>query len=123
MKISLFRKKNAVYENTLIRDFSEPEPKKGPKRAAPALQHCFFIYIFSEKFERIESQRILKEAELASEEEEARRTSDEGRNKLVLLVTHFNVFMYATCFFIQTGTLPVSSKQPPNSQDFNNIII
>ena len=25
----------------------------------------------------------------------------------ILLVTHFNVFLYATCFFIQVNTLPV----------------
>ena len=26
----------------------------------------------------------------------------------VILVTHINIFLYATCFWIQTGTLPVS---------------
>ena len=26
----------------------------------------------------------------------------------VILVTHVNIFLYSTCFWIQTGTLPVS---------------
>ena len=26
----------------------------------------------------------------------------------VILMTHFNIFLYAMCFWIQTGTLPVS---------------
>lgn len=26
----------------------------------------------------------------------------------VILSTHFNIFLYATCFWIQIGTLPVS---------------
>lgn len=26
----------------------------------------------------------------------------------ILLLTHFNIFLYAACFFIQVGTLPVS---------------
>ena len=26
----------------------------------------------------------------------------------VVLVVHINIFLYATCFWIQTGTLPVS---------------
>ena len=26
----------------------------------------------------------------------------------VIAVTHINIFLYATCFWIQTGTLPVS---------------
>ena len=30
-----------------------------------------------------------------------------NRRRVIFLVTHFNVFLYATCFFIQVGTLPV----------------
>ena len=30
-----------------------------------------------------------------------------ARRHTIFLVTHFNVFLYATCFFIQVGTLPV----------------
>lgn len=31
-----------------------------------------------------------------------------ANKNVVFLVTHFNVFLYATCFFIQVGTMPVS---------------
>ena len=30
-----------------------------------------------------------------------------NRRSIIFLVTHFNVFLYAACFFIQVGTLPV----------------
>lgn len=50
-----------------------------------------------EKFSKIERDRLEKAAAVP-----------ERKKTTILLVTHFNVFLYATCFFIQTGTLPVS---------------
>ena len=29
----------------------------------------------------------------------------------VVFVTHINIFLYSTCFWIQTGTLPVGTKK------------
>jgi len=34
-----------------------------------------------------------------------------SNNRFVFYVTHFNLFLYATCFFIQTGTLPYLTKK------------
>ena len=64
------------------------------------------------RFERIEAKRKLKE-EMAKESDadlEALPVSPEiwERRNTIFFVTHFNVFLYATCFFIQVGTLPVS---------------
>jgi hypothetical protein len=32
---------------------------------------------------------------------------DVANKNVIFFVTHFNVFLYATCFFIQVGTMPV----------------
>ena len=58
----------------------------------------------SEKFDKIERERKNKEATAAHVQNED--TAAGGR---ILLVTHVNTFLYAACFFIQVGTLPVSS--------------
>ena len=64
------------------------------------------------KFERIEAKRLQKE------EDEAKGVTYDAlpvspeiweRRNVIFFVTHFNVFLYATCFFIQVGTLPVST--------------
>ncbi|KAK7446771.1 hypothetical protein BaRGS_00040238 [Batillaria attramentaria] len=34
-----------------------------------------------------------------------------SHNKRVILTTHFNIFLYSTCFWIQNGTLPYLSKK------------
>lgn len=34
--------------------------------------------------------------------------------KVVSLITHLNICLYATCFWIQIGALPVSGLFPPN---------
>lgn len=57
-----------------------------------------------EKFDRIESARLLQESQ-----KEKEKTTVE--NSKVVLITHFNVFLYSTCFFIQTGVLPYLTKQ------------
>ena len=36
--------------------------------------------------------------------------ASEGRNKRIVLITHFNVFLYAACYWIQSGTLPYLTK-------------
>ena len=69
------------------------------------------------RFERIEAKRKLKE-EMAKESDadlEALPVSPEiwERRNTIFFVTHFNVFLYATCFFIQVGTLPVSANFVP----------
>ena len=67
------------------------------------------------KFERIEAKRKEKEAqkeafEAGKLEIDALPISPEiwSQRSLIFFVTHFNVFLYAMCFFIQVGTLPVS---------------
>jgi len=75
-----------------------------------------------EKFQRIEESRLAKEAadqgaegkaEGEKEEMLSRKPADsasEGRNKRIVLITHFNVFLYAACYWIQSGTLPYLTK-------------
>ena len=62
----------------------------------------------SQKFDKIERERRSKEEEAASS---APAQSDDDANAAlggrILLVTHVNTFLYAACFFIQVGTLPV----------------
>ncbi len=41
------------------------------------------------------------------EEKGSSNSSEDGRSWRVEVVTNVNVFLYAACFFIQTGTLPV----------------
>ena len=57
-----------------------------------------------EKFSRLEAQGLAKEGKLS----EVSKKLEEKKNKRILFITHFNVFMYAACFFMQSGTLPVS---------------
>ena len=59
------------------------------------------------KFERIEAKR--KQQEENDVQTEALPISPEiwDRRNTIFFITHFNVFLYATCFFIQVGTLPV----------------
>jgi len=71
-----------------------------------------------DKVKEWEAARDLKEAEaLAAEARKAMEAcSPESKqttpqNRLVFYVTHFNLFLYATCFFIQTGTLPFLTKK------------
>ena len=61
----------------------------------------------SEKFDRIERERRSKEAAAHVQKGDGIDTAAGGR---ILLVTHVNTFLYAACFFIQVGTLPVSTE-------------
>jgi len=75
-----------------------------------------------EKFQRIEESRLAKEAagqvaeakaEEGKEEMFSGKSEDsasEGRSKRIVLITHFNVFLYAACYWIQSGTLPYLTK-------------
>ena len=73
-----------------------------------------------EKFRKIEGQRLAKEKEIlereksesdVKEKEVKVLTMETGQNKRIVLITHFNVFMYATCYWIQSGTLPYLTKK------------
>jgi len=73
-----------------------------------------------EKFKKIEGQRLAKEREIlerekhesdGKEKESKILTLETGQNKRIVLITHFNVFMYATCYWIQSGTLPYLTKK------------
>ena len=37
-------------------------------------------------------------------------SADETKSKRIVLITHFNVFLYAACYWIQSGTLPYLTK-------------
>jgi len=63
--------------------------------------------LLAEKFARIEKKRKEKEKQDA----EILKFGSGSEKKRILVVTHFNVFMYAACFFIQTGTLPYLTKK------------
>lgn len=60
------------------------------------------------RFERIESKRKQKEDGLLTIDTVPIAPEVWQQRGLIFFVTHFNVFLYATCFFIQVGTLPVS---------------
>jgi len=46
---------------------------------------------------------------IGTKEERMKPSGISAANRGVIYSTHFNIFMYSTCFWIQTGTLPVSS--------------
>lgn len=69
------------------------------------------------RFERIEAKRLQNEA---NDETDSSDVPYEqlpidseiwDRRSVIFFVTHFNVFLYATCFFIQVGTMPYLSKK------------
>jgi len=51
------------------------------------------------------SERIQKWEERAKKH--LNKTDEKSLSPVVTAVTHLNVFLYATCYFIQSGTLPV----------------
>ena len=65
------------------------------------------------RFDRIEAKRKQNENDVKNGNNtttvESFHCSPEiwAKRHTIFLVTHFNVFLYATCFFIQVGTLPV----------------
>ena len=64
-------------------------------------------------FERIEAKRKLKEENEANGVEiDSLPINPEvwKKRSIIFAVTHFNVFLYAMCFFIQVSTLPVSLR-------------
>jgi len=76
--------------------------------------------ILREKFQKIEASRLEKEKEILEREQKENDakekgskvlTIETGQNKRIVLITHFNVFMYATCYWIQSGTLPYLTKK------------
>ena len=67
------------------------------------------------RFERIEAKRQQKDSDDETDGGSSGVTYESlpinpeiwNRRNVIFFVTHFNVFLYATCFFIQVGTLPV----------------
>ncbi len=56
--------------------------------------------------------RIAKNVEMngsndVNSKHDAGADVDVANKNVIFFVTHFNVFLYATCFFIQVGTMPV----------------
>eukprot|EP00088_Acartia_fossae_P053124 TRINITY_DN602_c2_g1_i2.p1 TRINITY_DN602_c2_g1~~TRINITY_DN602_c2_g1_i2.p1 ORF type:complete len:451 (+),score=52.78 TRINITY_DN602_c2_g1_i2:27-1379(+) len=65
--------------------------------------------LLKEKFDRIEASRLEKEKSNNSSGPSVKvRRRDV---KKILFITHFNAFLYAACFFIQTGALPYLAKK------------
>ena len=73
-----------------------------------------------DKFAKIESSRLEKEKEIIEREQIENDSKEKGskiltvetgQNKRIVFITHFNVFMYATCYWIQSGTLPYLTKK------------
>ena len=64
----------------------------------------------SQKFDKIERERRSKE-EAAASGAPAQSDDDAALGGRILLVTHVNTFLYAACFFIQVGTLPVRERE------------
>lgn len=65
------------------------------------------------KFAKIEHERLGKESGAGSVSAASMSTAtatDQRQRRTILLVTHVNTFLYATCFWIQVGTLPYLSK-------------
>ena len=52
-------------------------------------------------------QEKEKKEEKEGKEGMAEQQGGRGLRERIVLITHFNVFMYATCYWIQSGTLPV----------------
>ena len=89
----------------LIQVVSKRQLKSDPKQYAE----------LEKRFERIEAKRLQNEAK-ANDETDSSDVPYEtlpidleiwDRRNVIFFVTHFNVFLYATCFFIQVGTMPV----------------
>ena len=66
----------------------------------PEVQHRL-----QEKFERIEQDRLAREKQ--QPETDVAPAVDGRQRFIVTAVVNFNIFMYAACFFIQVGTMPV----------------
>lgn len=59
------------------------------------------------RFERIEAKRLENEAKGVQIDRVPVSPEIWEKRNFIFFITHVNVFLYATCFFIQVGTLPV----------------
>ena len=59
------------------------------------------------KMYNIESQE--RNDSIGDVKEERSQSGNSVMYRRVIYSTHFNIFLYSTCFWIQTGTLPVST--------------
>ena len=57
--------------------------------------------VLKEKFDKIAKSRA------ANGDAKVDDQASEASKKRIIWITHINVFLYASCFFIQVGTLPV----------------
>ena len=62
-----------------------------------------------EKFDKIEHLRIAKEKEIEERENTEKNMLKQNKSR-VTLITHINIFLYSTCYWIQSGTLPYLTK-------------
>ena len=104
-----------------------PEPPmktRSSTRNAPAAEINYYTTLKGDKNEdrvRVVSRRPLKadprnHARIKAKfdligDEKSESGDDNSINGVVSIVVHVNIFLYAACFFIQTGTLPYLSKK------------
>ena len=62
-----------------------------------------------EKFDKIEHLRLAKEKEIEERENTEKNMLKQNKTR-VTLITHINIFLYSTCYWIQSGTLPYLTK-------------
>jgi len=62
-----------------------------------------------EKFDRIEHLRVAKEKEIEEREMLEKNVLKQNETR-VTIVTHINIILYSTCYWIQSGTLPYLTK-------------
>ena len=62
-----------------------------------------------EKFDKIEHLRVAKEKELSEREMQEKKALSCNASR-VTLITHVNIFLYSSCYWIQSGTLPYLTK-------------
>jgi len=76
--------------------------------------------ILREKFNKIEEARLAMERGETTPEEQIKqhlleetmekKPEEKPEQKRIVLITHLNVFLYATCYWVQSGTLPYLTK-------------
>lgn len=67
-----------------------------------------------EKFKKIEKEKLEKDEAFnknLNDKMEKQNKANDIRNQRIILITHLNTFLYATCFFIQAGSLPYLTKK------------
>ena len=68
---------------------------------------CFIEYKQEKRFARIKEKSESNQHGGDDDSNADDAIIDVPNKNVIFFVTHFNVFLYATCFFIQVGTMPV----------------